>query len=266
MTRMTDFIARLSMPPAIPSRITGARIDLSFTEDSQARGSPGQMARGLEWTVPDLAQLFAAGFAAGVPGEGAGIALTLTPTASGLSLRVEGAAHRPMMLYCLLKLLEVAAQTPAGAYERLLDLMEGDEAAAREAFSPLFVTDLARVEVGVTGDGAPLPYDHGTPPLLPGLAPLAARIGPETDRMVFVLPVEGRLPGPVDHGFLVLQNGGVFQPPASEAVITNEPEVFLSGQAEVTVIKWRDAGFGLAELLWLIAGGRTGGIALTDES
>lgn len=264
MTRYSDFLARLSVPPTLPARITAVQIDLHYTPDAATRGVPARMAQMLGLPFGDVSRLFAAGFAAIDPDHGQDIAFDIHSTENRVRISCQGAAHRAMMLYCVLRLLETTHQTPDGAYERLLDLLDGDTAAAQAAFKPINIIDMTRIEVVVAGDEPPMSFAYDTPPLLRDLAGLAAAIDAETDQMVFDLQVDATLSEPVDHGFLVLQNAGVFQPPQTQDPVRTEPEVFLSAPRQLHVLGWRDAAFGLAELLWLICDGQTAGIVRRD--
>ncbi|EHM00335.1 hypothetical protein HMPREF9946_02687 [Acetobacteraceae bacterium AT-5844] len=259
MNRLETLAARLQITRGgVPARLTVLSIDLRHTAEAVAKGRPDRLAGELEATFETIRPLFAAGFA-GAPGAETGdIRFSVTPDAGGLRIAVTHAGHGPLLVWLLIRAIEAQAQTPPGAFERLLTLLDGDKEAARRMFDPLdFAADIARITVEAVGE--PLhALELSRPPLRPDLAPIAAQIEPGRDPLRFAVPEDASLDEAVEHGFLTLLDLGVFSHPSLPPPDVGEAELHLHrlpGGAEFVVTGWADEPCFLAELLHVIADG-----------
>ncbi len=261
--RSEAFAAKLQLAGgSLPVTITDLVIEVRHSQVGIERGLPAQLKDDVGETLRAIGPLLAAGFAGGGPSST--FKLKLGGDASGIRITISGAGHTALLPYILLRMIEAQCQTPAGAYEYLLDLLDGDEDAAKEAFSPLDVTaDIAAVVVTAPGEPR-FPFSITKPPMRPDLPPLTATINIEDDRQVFAVPSADLWTDAVEHGFLTLLGLGVFVPFTDLPHGDGEPQIFTQGNAgpgaQIIVDDWSDDPAFLAELLRVVAGGDPGAV------
>ncbi|MGR3466769.1 MAG: hypothetical protein ACU0CI_02745 [Shimia sp.] len=256
-----DFLERLRISPVMPEVISRIRIEIRFHAGSHERRVPERVFEELTEAAEDISPLLAAGFAARAVGIDLRPRFDVVTMDDGVSLRLEGAEHRAMLAFMLMRLVECLSITPPGAYERLLALTGGDDAEATAAFSPKLVTDIAEIVCTIEGHGNGGPTDLSGPHMPADIAELSRRIERAGRAFSLSLPSPTTLPEDIEHGFLVLQNAGVF---AHGDVNGAEPELFMSDATTLAVEDHMDAGFGLAELAWLLTRGAVSAIEVTD--
>lgn len=274
MDRTDVFAGRLHIASQIPQALRSIEIRGLFTPEALTEGRALTILDALEWPVSTLGGVFGAGFASfGAP---APVTATLLQEGEAFRIRIEGGPLHPFALWCVLRLLASAATLPPGAFERLVDLMEGDEEAAREAFSPRFITDYEALSCLVTGEGALVDFDAAlmpaTAPLLAGAARLMDQFGNHIgagreagkERLLFDLPRAAELTPALEDGFLALQSLGVFAdgPPAGFAEA--DPELVLQTPQRLVVTGWEESALGLVALIAALCGGDLGGVDLRD--
>jgi hypothetical protein len=261
-TRAEALAAKLILPGgALPRTITDLKIEVAHTPVAIDRGVPARLKEDIADILKAIGPLFAAGFSG--MGASSTFKLKLGGDAQGVRITISGANHTPMLVTLMLRLIEVFSQTPAGAYEYLLDMLDGDEEEAKAAFNPLsFVADVASVTVTAPGEPRD-PYTVAAPSLRPDLAPLVAAINVEDDRQIFNVPRNAQYDDALDHGFMTLLGHGVFRPLRDDSSMVEEPEIFIQPAdraAQVVVDGWNDDPLYLAELLRVIAGGQAGNV------
>lgn len=257
MTLIHDLQTRLEPQlTKVPAVISAAEIRVRYSDDAVARGIVGRVAQDLSDSVLAALPLFAAGFCAIDRTAGQGIGMTVGQHPSEIVVTVENAAHNPMLLQLLLYLIAVQNQSPPGAYERLLAVLDGDEDAAAAIYAPLdFAGNVTRITARLHGN-EPHAFDLSQPLPRAGSAAIAARISSDGGRQVFSAGTSPYYSDDMDNGFLTLQNAGVFAKQLGEPSPTEEPEIFVDRAAHVVVDGWHDAPDWLAELLWTISGGQ----------
>lgn len=257
MTLIHDLQARLDPQLTdVPAVISAAEIRVRYSEDAGARGIVGRVAQDLSDSVLAALPLFAAGFCAMDRAAGQSIGMAVDPQPSQIVVTVENAAHSPMLLQLLLYLIAVQNQSPPGAYERLLAVLDGDREAAAELYAPLdFAGNVTQIAVRLQGRD-PHAFDLSQPQVRAGLAGLVAQINSDGGRQVFSAGTSPHYSDDMDNGFLTLQNTGVFARQPGVPSLAEEPEIFVDRGGHVVVDGWHDAPDWLAELLWTISGGQ----------
>lgn len=241
-----------------------------FTPEAVNEGRALTILDALEWPVSTLGGLFSAGFASfAAP---APVTAALSQEGETFSIRIEGGPLHPFALWCVLRLLASAATLPPDAFEQLVSLMEGDEEAAREAFSPRFITDYEAISCSVTGEGALVGFDAAlvfeTAPLLAGAAQLMDQIASACEagkeRLLFELPRAAELTPALEDGFLALQCLGVFADGPPAGISEADPELFLQTPQQLVVTDWEESALGIVALVATLCGGDLGGVYLRD--
>jgi hypothetical protein len=193
----------------LPQLVTGVAIRIDYAPGIVERGNLGGVLYGLREECAAVMPLFAAGFAGSVPTPGFAIKVSQPSPSEGL-VSVTGASHDSRLVFLLLRLIEAAHFTPPGAWQRLLDSMDGDEEEARAVFSPRdLASDVLGIAVMAEGVGAVLPFDLGMPLGVVALPPLAQAIAGQmrdVDRMEFAVRGMVAGVGALEHGFLPLQS------------------------------------------------------------
>lgn len=265
MTRFETLKARMHIEGGVvPINITSLRITLEHTPDAIARGITARVGGEIEVTLGDVTPLFAAGFGAAEGLElGATAAITChsTITANGIQVDVAGAAHSPLLPYLLVRIIEGHSQTPEGAFERLLDMMDGDEDMARAVFKPLvFANDVESltIQTAPASPQTPTVLLDMAVPVRADVAALIARLGADAEQIVLSMPDAAMFNDALDHGFLTLQDQGHFQPFGARP---SNPEIYMN-EGALIVEDWVGAPLFLAELARVIAGGEVAGISI----
>ncbi|MDO5657435.1 MAG: hypothetical protein Q4G36_03810 [Paracoccus sp. (in: a-proteobacteria)] len=263
--KLTDLLLTRLSPqmPELPVSISRARIKVSFTAEAIARGVPAQVMEGIGARLGDATALFRAGYAATAFGLGQHVQLTLRAQTDGYMIDVADAVHSQLLVQIMLRLAAAEGQTPFSAYDRLLAAVDGDEAAAQEAYFPLnFLADTHAVTVTAEGEGAK-EFTLAPPLTRPDLAALIGEISSKDAQLqLFTMPSGTSLEEEVENGFLSLQNSGVFG--RDIAVSEPEPEIFITGEDRFGVDGWSDDPAYLAELLWVLARGKLALVGLLD--
>jgi hypothetical protein len=264
------FAGRLHIAPQIPQALRSIEIHARFTPEAVNEGRALTILDALEWPVSTLGGLFSAGFASfAAP---APVTAALSQEGETFSIRIEGGPLHPFALWCVLRLLASAATLPPDAFEQLVSLMEGDEEAAREAFSPRFITDYEAISCSVTGEGALVGFDAAlvfeTAPLLAGAAQLMDQIASACEagkeRLLFELPRAAELTPALEDGFLALQCLGVFADGPPAGISEADPELFLQTPQQLVVTDWEESALGIVALVATLCGGDLGGVYLRD--
>ncbi|MDO5622975.1 MAG: hypothetical protein Q4G24_16130 [Paracoccus sp. (in: a-proteobacteria)] len=258
---LTRFLPRM---PELPFSISRARIEVAFTLEAIARGVPSEVIEGVGARLEDVISLFRAGYAATAFGSGQQMQLTLHTQADGYTIDIADAAHSHLLVQILLRLVVAESQTPPGAYNRLLAALDGDEEAAREAYTPLdFLADTRHVTVTAEGDGT-MNFMLAPPLIRSDLTTLIGEVSSKDDEsQVFTMPRGAWLDEDIEDGFLSLQNSGVFS--EDTTVSGPEPEIFITEDGTLRADGWSDDPAYLAELIWVIAQGQIGMVRRLGE-
>lgn len=269
MSREALLAERLTLPPeGLPEAINELTITLQHTPEAISAGVTERVAEQLKFQFKEIRRLFAVGFAA-IPGQdGSRFKVKVLTGQGSVTVRVSNAAHRPMLAWLLVRLVESQSQTPPGAFERLVAMIGEED--ARDAFDPLdMVRDVEAISVSASGTG---PTGHVIDPAqipeCPELDPLVRAIDMEAEMMSFAMPAGARMTEAVENGFLVLQNEGLFRRLAEAFDVEEEPEIWLrrqQGALEMAVEDWTDEPLFLAEFMRVVAGGTIEGITPVDE-
>ena len=239
----------------VPAVISAARIAVVYHDHAVARGVVERLQDDLSHILQQAQPLFKAGFAATDPVAGQAIAVSVGGQAGQLIITVKDAVQSPMLLVLLLYLVAVQNQTPPGAYERLLAVLDGDEDAAQDAFSPLnFSADVARIALHLEGQGTKLLNLHEIS-VAQHLEEVLHQISNDGERQLFAVGDRPRYDPEMDDAFLTLQNTGVFSSRLGEWSYEAEPEIFLGHAGMLVVDGWCDRPVWLAELVTTISNG-----------
>lgn len=255
------------LPSEVPAVTTGLQITLRHSDAAILRGVPDRVAEAVGDRLADALPLLRAGYGAVAPDAGAGLDATVAVRADGLTVTLTRAAHHPLLVQLVLRLVLAESQTPPGAWQRLLSALDGDEEAAREAFEPLAHDDIAALSLVVEGDGTghdPRPFAPLDVWLHPELVLLAADIArqvaadseDEDGALYIPLPPGAALGEAIENGFLSLQNARVFSASADASDPLPEPELYVVGQPPNLVVQgWADDPAWLAELVRVLVQG-----------
>ena len=267
MTRLETLAGRLGLAGgALPEILNDLILEVRHTTVALERDLPAELAEELEGMIEDITPLFAAGFGAAAGQDPSRISIAVAASAKGVTLTVKDAAHTVILPYLLTRAVEDYSQTPPGAYQFLLQVMDGDEEAAREAFSPKdFTADVKAIVLRATGASAP-GFRIDVPLMRPGFAKMLASVDTADEDFVFAIAGEAQVSEAVEHGFLSLFGLGVFLPfDRLSDLPEGEPEVFVrnTGQGNELVIDgWVGQPEFLGELLWVVSGGRPDAVRL----
>lgn len=271
MTRLETLAGRLGIAGgALPEVLTDLIVEIRHTTVALERDFPAELAEELEMLVEDITPLFAAGFG-GVAGQDPSrVSIAVATSPKGVTLTVKDAAHTSILPYLLTRAVEDASQTPPGAFQHLLYIMDGDEEAAREAFSVKdFAADVEAIVLRATGASVP-GFRIDVPLMRPGFAKMLASIDSADEDFVFAINGDAQFSDAVEHGFLSLYGLGVFLPfERISELPEGEPEIFVrnTGQGnELVVDNWIGQPEFLGELLWVVTGGRPDAVRLTSAA
>lgn len=254
------------LPAILPAEIRQATILVRHSPDAVSRGIPTRVAEAVEERLRDALPLLRAGYAAVAPGSGRELLLNVLPSQDGYAIEIADAAHTPLLAQILFRLLIAENQTPPDAWQRLLAALDGDEAAAKDAFAPLdFVNDVATLRFEAQGVGQ---QDFTLTPavLRSELAGIVEQLSAKGERQAFLLPAAAVLDEDQENGFLSLQNARIFSRDLDRRA-GDEPEIFLEGDAASSILVaegWTEDPIWLAELLWTLARGEIAPVRRAD--
>lgn len=249
----------------VPTVITQLTLRVDHTPDAVGRGVSDRVAAEVAQSLEAALPLFAAGFCAAnihKSHAAAGITGAVDRTTTGFTLRIDGASHSTALPYLLVRLIEAHSQTPAGAYQRLLDLLDGDEKEAQSVFKPLsLAADVSAIDMHCAGAGSQQALDLLLPPDQAHLDPLARAIPRDVARLIFDLPQGGRLDTKIEHGFLTLNDQGCFH---ALGTLPGDPELFVRGR-ELIINGWDGDAVFLAALVSVVAMGQVSAVQVRSE-
>ena len=251
--------------PVVPAQIGTLRIAVTHLPGPIERGVPARVGTELSELLAQALPLFAAGFCAAeaaAPGAAAAIAGRVETMERGFVLTLTGAAHGPRLPHVMLRVIEAKSQTPAGAYERLLDLLDGDEEEAKAVFNPLsLAADVAAIEVAADGTGEAVSLQLDRAPAHAGLDPWSATIPRDAERLIFEGASFAKFDDRIDNAVLSLFDTGCFH---DFGAVPGQPELFVQG-GRFMVEGWDGAPVFLTELLQAVSGGQARSLRVTAE-
>ncbi|RVV98318.1 hypothetical protein EKE94_05150 [Mesobaculum littorinae] len=264
--------ARVFGADAIPATVTGLTLILRQTPAALARGLRDEVLDELDFALGDIGALLATGYGALAEFDPSGLSIHCRPEPeTGLTIEVTGARHGALLPNLLIRALHGLHQTPAGSFDRLLAMLDGDEAAARDSHDPKdFSALVKRIDLSVQGEGphAPLPLD--LPPPSPDAAALVDALSRTDAARTFRMPAGAQhLSERAENGLMSLWSFGALQSLAAPAPDDDEPLFTLDRDAEgtlCTVEGWSAAPVHLAETLRCMCQERGTGIVALDDA
>lgn len=256
--------AVLSAPPRLPRVLTDAVIQIRYQSGVDFSVYADVLADELSIMSP----LFAAGFLSTAPAQQ--LAFTLDQDTAGLIIKISGANHAPALLHLLLKYIHLIHQSPPGAFEALVEMLQSEED-ARSVFVPVvFESVVAGVTVTVPpfDDTNAIPFEsaaverdgiHGQ------LQTQLASLGHS-----YAITIAGPLAlnPQIEHAFLTADalNLWALDSPPQKA----EPEFFTQPSGTDTIFNvtdYRSHPWFMSELVWVLASrdlSRVKGIEVLD--
>ncbi|MEO1083555.1 MAG: hypothetical protein AAFY88_04885 [Acidobacteriota bacterium] len=244
MTLAEQVFRRLQAPAVLPEVVTRVAVTLQYSPEASASDLPADRVEVWKDMAGEMAALLTMGFLSRSAAHGGPVAVTATLETPGrLVVVAETPGSHVNLVPMMVRLVVSTHDTPEGAFQELLNALEGDEAAAREAFGGMnFDQDVEAITVEVSGpDGSEATAAEirsaswrGVP--LPASGRLAGDDVVEADEITFTGLVADGLDPDLEDNFLSLSGMQAFLPigfdPAHGA---GDEEFFFSAPAVLTV-------------------------------
>lgn len=244
--------AVLTAPATLPRKITEATITIRFAQGVTVTDE----AAAFDELVAQLLPLYRAGFLSDDGAAVPDVTVTVTqPNPQSIAVALQSLSHAPAMLHGLLRLVWLSHETPAGAFEQLVEML-GSEKEAREIFHPRrFEQMITAVVVTAKGQGQ-VPFADLSVTRPPEHVKLIGQIADKIPDLDLDLMTQPHLPSDVENAFLTGHNSGLFgdPPPLTQA----EPELWFQPRGKGAEFHCRgyagDPSY-LAELITLLVAG-----------
>lgn len=242
--------AVLSAPPSLPRVLTDAVIHIRYHSGVDFDVYADVLADELSIMSP----LFAAGFMSIAPAPK--LVFGLEQDVTGLIIKISGANHSPALLHLLLRYIHLSHQSPPGAFEALVEMLQSEED-ARSVFVPVvFENMVASVTVTVP------PFDEATAVAFEAAAverdgihaQLQTQLASLGDSYAITIARPLALNQQIEHAFLTADalNLWALDGPAQKV----EPEFFTKPSGDNTVLNvsdYRGHPWFISEFVWVLA-------------
>ncbi|WP_415919306.1 hypothetical protein [Tateyamaria sp. SN6-1] len=238
MTLLEQVLGRLNVPGTLPEVVTRVAITVQYSPAAAARDLPTDRFEIWHAMADEVADGLNKGFLTrpfAKDASAAGVVTMDGPDRMVIEVTTPGAHVN--LVHVMVRLVVASHHTPADAYPRLLDALDGDEEAANEAFNGMiFDRDIGALTVQVAGPEGlePMPVDirqalwHNVH--VPASGPIGDALLVEADEIAFTNLQADALDEDLEDAFLSLAGMNAFIPIGHDAAHEpGEEELFFTG-------------------------------------